>query len=197
MFQRRHKQTLRQRITELFFPPRGLEEGWDRRLAYYRHRLFRNADSTKKVTAGLAFGVAISFTPFLGVHIFMAVFLCWLFRVNAFAGVLGTIAGNPWTFPLMYWLAYEVGAFLFYHFGIGDIIAMPDTLTLTYLFQNPLKLFLPLTVGGVICAILSWPLAYLACYVPVQNIRRDYHRQRQQRIEAKRNPTPQRQGEIT
>ena len=182
LFRRRQKLTLTQKFRELVFPAKGMEQGWDRRIAYYRHRLFRNADSAHKVTAGLALGIAISFTPFLGLHIFIVMFLCWLFRINVFAGVLGTIAGTPWTFPLMYWLAYEVGAFLFHYFGIGEIIAMPETLTVSYLFHNPLKLFLPLTVGGVICAILSWPLAYLVCYVPVQKFRRRYHEERRQAL---------------
>lgn len=183
MFKRRQKLTLFQSLKNLILPARGFEAGWDRRVIYYRHRLFRNADSTHKITAGVAIGIAISFSPFLGTHIFIAMFLCWVFRVNVFAGVIGTMAGNPWTFPPMFWLDYKLGAFLFQFFGVGEIVAMPDTLTLEYLFQNPLKLFLPLTLGGFICSLICWPVAYLACYLPVKGMRRAY---RYQRIRAQR-----------
>lgn len=174
MFSRREKRTPFQNLKEMLIPSMG----WDRTVEYFRHRLFRNADSTFKITAGLAVGISISFNPFLGTHIFLAMFFCWLFRFNVFAGIMGTVAGNPWTFPFMFWLDYKIGAWLFQVIGIGDLIVMPDTLTLSYLFAHPLKLFLPLTLGGLICNIAFWPVAYALCYLPVRQMRRAYRYQR-------------------
>ncbi len=168
--------------------------GWGRAYDYFRHRVFRNSDSAHKITAGLAVGVAISLTPFLGMHLFLAIFFAWVFRFNVIAALIGTIIGNPWTFPAFFWLDYQVGTFIFHLFGMEDSIAMPKALTLEYLFQNPLRLFLPMTLGGIICALVTWPLAYLALFFPVRGMRRAYRYQRLRRMRKKRDL--KKQGEL-
>jgi len=152
--------------------------GWRRTYHYFRHRLFRNSDSSHKITGGLATGCAVSFTPFIGTHLLQAAFFAWIFRLNVLAALIGTIIGNPWTFPAMFWLDYQVGDFVFQLFGIEEMVALPEVLTLEYLFQNPLKLFLPMTLGGIIFALICWPLAYLALFFPVKVMRRAYYYQR-------------------
>ncbi|MGZ9108438.1 MAG: DUF2062 domain-containing protein [Micavibrio sp.] len=180
MFKRRQKRHPVTKLKEMIWP----RMGWDRAIDYFRHRLFRNSDSTHKITGGLAIGVGVSFTPFLGFHLAFAAFLAWAFRFNIIAALIGTVIGNPWTFPFFFWLDYQIGTLIFQAFGVESIITLPEILTLEYLFQNPLKLFLPMTVGGIICAVAVWPLAYLALFLPVKGMRRAY---RYQRLRKKRN----------
>lgn len=151
--------------------------GWARVVEYYRHRIFRRADSTPKITAGLAIGVGVSFTPLLGTHFFQAILMAWVMRANVLATVIGTVAGNPWTFPLIFWLDYKTGAAIFSAFGHGDLVALPHDLTWSFLLENPSHLFLPMLVGGYVCAVLSFPLAYSALYYPVKLMQQSYHRQ--------------------
>ncbi len=54
------------------------------------------------VAAGIACGVAVSFTPFVGAHLILAVLTAWFLRGNLVAAVLGTTFGNPWTFPFIW-----------------------------------------------------------------------------------------------
>jgi uncharacterized protein (DUF2062 family) len=182
MFKRRSPLNPAQQLKEMIWPSMG----WDRAYYYFRHRLFRNADSAHKISGGLSLGMAVSFTPFLGTHLLQAIFFAWLFRFNVVAAVIGTLGGNWWTFPAMFWLDYVVGSAIFNALGVDELIAMPETMTLQFLFENPLKLLLPLTLGGIICAILSWPVCYVLLYWPVRGMRRAYRYQRLRLVRARR-----------
>jgi len=54
------------------------------------------------IASGCACGVAISFTPCVGVHLILASIMAFIIRGNVVAAWLGTIAGNPWTFALIW-----------------------------------------------------------------------------------------------
>ena len=75
------------------------QNGLKRTLKYWLHRISRIPDSTYAISAGIAFGASISFTPFVGLHFILAGLLAWVFRANIIASAIGTIVGNPWTFP--------------------------------------------------------------------------------------------------
>lgn len=171
--------------------------GWARTLNYYRHRIFRTGDSTYRIAAGLASGAAVSWSPFLGTHFAQAVLLSWLLRANVIAGFIGTAIGNPWTFPAMFWTSYTLGVMICAPFGLGETIALPEGMDFTYflaepwefieyLFGHPLKLLLPLTVGGYLCALLFWPIAYGLLYYPVRGARKAYHVQRRRLLKLKK-----------
>ncbi len=55
------------------------------------------------IAAGVACGVIVSLTPFVGLHTLLAVIIAWIVQGNILAAALGTIVGNPWTFPVI-WL---------------------------------------------------------------------------------------------
>lgn len=178
MFGRRIKLNLIQRIRQSVWP----DMGWDRTWHYYRHRMLRHSATPAEIASGLAIGAGLSFTPLLGTHFAQAIFFAWVFRANILSGFLGTIVGNPWTFPAMFWLSYKVGEAVFAALGFGHLIDMPDTMTLEYLLANPLKLLVPMTIGGYVCAVVSWPVFYTLMYYPVKAMHKTYHHQKTQRI---------------
>lgn len=75
--------------------PRG---GWGRAAIYVRHRLNRLPDSPEKIARGIFCGVFTTFTPFYGLHFFLAVFFALILRGNVVAALLGTFFGNPLTY---------------------------------------------------------------------------------------------------
>ena len=182
MFRRREKQTLIRRIREAIWPSMG----WNRTYDYYRHRIFRRSTSTYQIAAGLAIGVAVSFIPLIGTHFFQAIFLAWMARTNILAAFIGTAFGNPWTFPLIFWLDYKIGTLIFGAFGREGQIALPPELTWGYLLDNPMSLFLPMVAGGYVCALLVGPLVYGMIYYPVKGMRRSYRYQRIKRLRRRR-----------
>ncbi len=76
---------------------------------YILVNLKRMKGSSHEIALGLACGIAISFTPFLGLHALLAITLAWVLRGSMAAALIGTLFGNPWTFPFIWYLSYEIG----------------------------------------------------------------------------------------
>jgi uncharacterized protein (DUF2062 family) len=79
---------------------------------YYLKRLARLSGTPHTIAAGFACGVMISFTPFVGFHILLGCLLALIVRGNFIAVAVGTLVGNPWTFPFMWLGGYELGKLL-------------------------------------------------------------------------------------
>jgi uncharacterized protein (DUF2062 family) len=105
VFKRRDKPPLLSRIREAVFPRRG----WRRGIEYLGHRVRRLPDTPHRIALGFSCGVFASFTPFFGVHFFLAAGLAWVVRGNVIASLIGTFAGNPLTFPLIAPIALGLG----------------------------------------------------------------------------------------
>lgn len=124
----------------------------------------------KSISKGFATGVAMSFTPFVGFHIVLSLMVAKITRQNGIAATLGTIAGNPWTFPLIWFATLHVG-----HFFLGsDAPKMPIDFKTIFneLFHAVISLdfhaflsdiwpvFLPMLVGCVPFYIIVWFVCY-------------------------------------
>lgn len=197
LFKRRKRQSYARRFRELLWPSMG----WVRLGNYYRHRMFRMGDSTYKVTAGLAAGIGVSFTPFLGTHFMQGIVLAMILRGNWIASAVGTAWGNPWTFPFIFTLTYHTGIFLCRLAGYADFVALPPDVSMdgflddpfafmAFLYSHPMKFLLPMTVGGYVWCFLSLPLSYAILYFPVRAAQRTYRRQRLARRIARRPEPP-------
>ena len=181
MFSRRLPLSGTRRIREILWPSMG----WNRSLIYIGHRLVRLKDTTHSLALGLSFGVAVSFTPTPGTHILQAAGFAWLFRSNVLASFIGTLFGNPWTIPLMWWASYEVGEFAFEAAGF-EVKTMPPHFTwdalVAEISADPLGLFMPWLFGGYIMAILSIPVCYAAFYSLVVHARARQVKWKQDRV---------------
>ena len=167
MFRRRNKKKPHDVVREFLWPSMG----WRRLALYLTHRLRRLPDSPASIAAGFCCGMAVSFTPFLGLHFVLAALLAWVLNGNIFASAVGTIVGNPWTFPLIWISSYRVGSWLL---GYDDG-TLPVELTFSYLVDHTWQVFMPMLLGGTILGVIVW----LACFLPLrttvaayQNLRR-------------------------
>lgn len=164
MFQRREPLSLMRKLREFCWPSMG----WKRSLIYIKHRLVRLSDSTHKIAMGLALGVAVSFTPFLGTHFIQAGAVAYFMRANMLAAIIGTFIGNPWTFPVIWWASINFGAFLFSAFGLPADTNLPAdidfSIFLDLLWNEPLRIFLPWTLGGYLLCFFAIPPAYMIFY---------------------------------
>ena len=86
--------------------PKG---GWGRAISYVLHRLRRLPDPPHRIARGVAAGVFVCYTPFFGLHFFLAAFLAFLMQGNIVAALLATFFGNPVTFPLIAAACLELG----------------------------------------------------------------------------------------
>jgi uncharacterized protein len=82
---------------------------WGRRARLLLLDLLGRAETPERVAAALAVGVGVGLSPFIGVHIWIALALALIFRLNKIDTVLGQFAGNPWTLPPLYAVGYRLG----------------------------------------------------------------------------------------
>ncbi len=181
MFRSRQPKKISHRAREILWPSMGLR----RTCRYWRHRIVRLKDSNYSIAAGLAVGAAISFTPLPGAHVIGALSLCLLFRLNLIAGLLGTMAGNPWTLPLMWYAAYRVGSFTFNYLGF-HVHRMPGHFEWKQLvaevMHDPMRLFAPWVTGGFILMFLSLPVFYFIFHWVLEHLRATHHLWRKNRL---------------
>ena len=123
-------------------------------LRLIKMKIFRIKDFPESVAIGLAWGVSISFTPLLGLHLIICYSGTILMRGNLIAATVGSVIGNPWTFPFFFYLAYKLGLLFFfsplekYEFKIK------------FLIENFQDLYFPTLVGSLPIAIIVWLITY-------------------------------------
>ena len=117
-------------------------------------KIYRIRDFPEAVAIGLSWGAAVSFTPLLGFHLIICYLGTWLMRGNLIAATVGTIIGNPWTFPIFFFIDYKIGLFFFqepldnYEFKIQFFI------------DNFEALFYPTLLGSLPIAFIIWFITY-------------------------------------
>ena len=154
MFRRRNPIPLWRRLRGWLWP----DIGWRRLGIYLVKRVTRLPGTPHSIAAGFACGTAISFTPFLGLHTLLSVLLSFLLRGNYLAAVAGTLIGNPWTFPVIWLMTYQLG-----HVLLGSApseIAPLEEPALTSRWNELKGLIWPMTVGGVPLGALAGLLVY-------------------------------------
>ena len=137
-------------------------------ISYYKLKLARLPASPHAIASGFACGSMVSFTPLLGLHFILAVVFAYFFRGNFVAALLGTVVGNPITFPFIWGLIYKVGAFVttIKHKEFNHEINLDMITTQTY------EIFLPMLLGGAILAIPVWLISYLLTHSFVSSFKK-------------------------
>jgi uncharacterized protein (DUF2062 family) len=164
MFRRRVELSPLRKFREHLWP----RAGFKRSFRYNVHRLRRIDDSAYGIAAGLACGVGVAFTPFIGFHFVFAMLLAWLIRGNIIAAALGTLVGNPWTYPFTFLWTYEVGHWLL---GGKAVSHIPEDITLLYLIRHPWRILLPMTVGGIPTALVAWVVTFFPARILIERSR--------------------------
>ena len=122
-----------------------------------KYRITKIKDFPDSVALGMAWGAAVSFTPLLGFHLIICYLGTWLMRGNLIAATVGTIIGNPWTFPFIFYLDYKIGTTMFvssieyYEFKISCLV------------ENFEELFYPTLLGSFPLALLVWFITFFTC----------------------------------
>jgi len=173
MFKRRRAQSRFDRVRSIVWPARG----FGRLFSYLIQRIKRMPGSTLSIAIGAAWGMAVSFTPFLGLHLLVGLMMAYLTRGNLLACFFATFIGNPWTFPLFFYLDYRVGAFIITEFG-GSVKSIGDTLPsfMTAFIADPAALigalFMPIVVGCLVLGTIAWFAGFGFTYWAVDGWRR-------------------------
>ncbi len=193
VFSQRQKDNFLSRLKSWVWP----RSGWKRSSRYLVHRLTRMPGSSYSIAAGFACGAAISFTPFVGFHIVISAILAWLMRGNILASAIGTVVGNPWTFPFIWVWLHESGLWLLSN-GKGDVIKHPDfhatfnqlgEAVLRYDFETLVEVVTPVVwpmfISSIPTAIIIWLVFYFPLAKAIQGYQHARNRRLQQTTEMK------------
>jgi len=153
MFRRREPLTRVERVRRLLWPSMGLRRSG----RYIAYRVSRIQGTPHAIALGMACGVAVAMTPLLGLHFPIAFVLAWLFRASPMAAMVGTIAANPWTVPAIWYASYRIGCQML---GMAPGHDSQAHLTLAFLLDHPLRVFLPMLAGGSAMGLVGGVLAY-------------------------------------
>lgn len=178
MFGRKKPQYLTSWARNILWP----DMGWWRWCVYMWKRILRINDTPHKVALGLVCGSFASFTPFIGMHFVCGGTAAYFLRGSLLASMLGTAAGNPFTFPFIWISTLNVGNWLL---GRGWVEKFPVDLSVSNLFYHPIEtlgpVILPMTIGaiplGITCSFLL--------YWPVKGLVQVYQARRRARIAAR------------
>lgn len=198
MFKRRDRRSVWTILREALWP----KGGWGRAARYVQHRLNRLPGTPETIARGIFAGVFTTFSPFYGLHFFMAAGLAWVMRGNILAALLATFFGNPLTYlPISiislqagYWLL-GMGPVDFEHARLGHKFAnaaedlwhnflsiftheQADWTGLVVFYH---EIFYPWMVGGILPGIF----AGLVCYYLSVPLIRAYQNRRKGVLAAK------------
>ncbi len=178
MFSRKNRRTTLEEMREFLWPTMG----WRRTFKYIWRRLSRLSASPHAIALGVACGVFASFTPFMGLHLVIAFGAAYWLGGNLIAAALGTIVGNPLTFPLIWLAGYQVGSLLL---GGIEPVDLPTVGYADAALASQAAGFWPAfartTIGGVSLGLL----AALMCYFPVRALVIEWQDTRRRRLARK------------
>lgn len=134
-------------------------------------RLAKIRDTPESIARGFATGVAISFTPLVGFHLLIALGIGKLFKQNGVATVIGTMVGNPWTFPLIWYLTFNSGEIILrqqtaeipekFSLFFKEIFHMVIMLDFKGFFDDIWPVFYPMLVGCIPFYVGVWWLSFI------------------------------------
>jgi uncharacterized protein (DUF2062 family) len=189
LFKRRQPLPTHRRLGQIVWP----RAGWRRTATYFSHRVGRLPGTPYKIAVGLACGVGISFTPFVGFHFLGAALLALLLRGNIVASAVGTVAGNPWTFPIIWFWTFKLGRWTLSLAGVEVAPSQHFNFTFSYIVENFYSIFIPMLVGGVPTGLAVGLVSYLVTFRAVTG----YQATRRRRLRKKARRRQEREGRAT
>ena len=168
LFKRRVPLNQMQRLQSFFWPKSGFKRAFN----YLMQRLARMPGSDYSLAAGFTAGAIVSFTPFVGFHFVLAAFLAVALRGNVLISAVGTLVGNPWTFPFLWLAAVKTGQWVLAIFGYHDYGA---GLTIADALGNAdqlVTLFVPWVIGASLLSIILGPWVLGISWLGIRSFRR-------------------------
>ncbi len=134
----------------------------------YYERFLKIRGSPHEIAMGFALGMFIGMSPFMGLHMALAVFLAALLGYNKFAAGIAVWISNPMTAPVLYGMTYYVGAKVIGLEKIHFVSNLDQHILLVILKKAP-EIIGVLTVGGI---LLGMPVAAVGYFISLKAIMR-------------------------
>lgn len=142
----------------------------------YYERFLKIRGSPHEIAMGFALGMFIGMSPFMGLHMALAVFLAALLGYNKFAAGIAVWISNPLTAPVLYGMTYYVGARFIGLEKIHFVSNLDQHILLVILKKAPEILGI-LTVGGILLGMPVAAVGYFICLKAIMRYREDIKRE--------------------
>lgn len=159
-------------------------------LRFMEIKLKRARGSAHAIALGFAMGAFASFTPFMGLHALIAIILAVPFGGSAIMAILGTVVGNPWTFPAIWLSTYNLGNYML---DRHTALEFPTTFEFSEIWGNLYfyvdNFILPMAVGGIPMGALFATGIYVLLYNKInryRNARSKFIKDRRSKLTALR-----------
>ena len=168
MFRRREKPSFWYHVREFFWP----SIGFVRSTRYLAHRIGRMPGTPGSIALGFSIGAGIACTPFVGLHLGIALVISWIVRASPLAAAIATqVVGNPWTISFILVGIYRLGARIL---GEASTRHLPAEVHLGYVFHHPGQVLMPMLLGSVPVAIAVGVISFF----PARFLVSRYHLER-------------------
>jgi len=139
-------------------------------------RFVRIRGEPREIAFGFALGIFIGMSPFLGLQMAMALLLAALFKWNKISAMLGCWISNPVTMPIIYPVAYLVGAKLVGIEKAYPIPAQMDWALLLRMLEKSPEIISLMTLGGIVLGIPLAVTGYVFAFSAVKKYQDDIKR---------------------
>ncbi|MBA5776640.1 DUF2062 domain-containing protein [Stappia sp. F7233] len=176
LFRRRQKPTHLERLRVAVWP----RHSFARSARYFSKRVLRLTASPNAIALGFAAGAFASITPFIGLHFVLSFVVAFFIGGNMLAAALGTVVGNPLTFPFIWASTYKLGSLILEgkarHLESNSLRHQLGENLLEKSLDTIWPLLKPMLVGAVPIGLVVGALFYFIVYFSVsayQNGRRE------------------------
>ena len=87
---------------------------------------------------------------------------------------IGTVIGNPWTFPFIWLWIFELGNWIL---GTSSALTTAD-ITMGFLWHHPWEVLMPMLIGSIPTALVTW----FAFFWPIRRMVASYQSHRRHRL---------------
>jgi uncharacterized protein len=135
-------------------------------------RFLKIRGEPREISWGLAIGIMVGMTPFMGFHTIIAIFLAAIGKWNKIAAAVGVFITNPFTAPFIYPITYMVGKSItgFSNFQNPEKVLSLEAV-INIVKSSPLIL-VDLLVGGIILGLPLSLAAYWISLTAIENYRK-------------------------
>lgn len=127
-----------------------------------KNKLLQISAKPHEFAMGYAMGIFLAASPLIGIKVFIAMAMAFLFKWNKVAAIIGIFHINPLTGPLFYGFSFIVGKLVTGLQLSVDFSAGLSFKTLGNLFTSNFDGFICLLTGGV---IIGLPLAVMSYFI--------------------------------
>jgi len=152
-----------------------------RNLKRFYNRFLKLRGSPQQASLGMALGIFVGMSPFLGFHTVMAVLLASLFGWSKITAAVGVLVTNPITAPIIYPLTYQLGVMLT---GFSEPIIWSRLLepgAFIALMKNSPMIIIDMLVGGILVGLPLSIVIYYITYAAVSKAKKRIEIKRAQR----------------